>query len=296
MIVDISKVYLYVLVEEAAEVYVELPPERQQDGMRARLKCWLYGARGAAHGWECEYARTLVDIMMFRREQASACCFRNEERDINLAACGSDFIFEAFDEDLKWVAEELKTKYVVTVCAMLGPEVGDDKVATILNKVIVRGDGEITYEVGPRHVEKMQRNMRVGNCNLMKVSGSNAIDGDSDSDRGLEADEVKLYLSVVARANYLATDRPDVAFATKELCKSMAKPKLRDLKNLKTLCRYVQGHRRPAQCVRVDIEIGNVINVWDSDFACCRTSRKSTSGGCLTVGTLVLEDGLQRNP
>ena len=59
-------------------------------------------------------------------------------------------------------------------------------------------------------------------------------------------DEIKLnrecatqYKSLVARANYLAQDRPDIMFAAKEICRHMAKPTTGAWKSLKRLGRHL---------------------------------------------------------
>ena len=57
----------------------------------------------------------------------------------------------------------------------------------------------------------------------------------------MEAAEVTLFRATAARANYLALDRPEVAFAAKELCRRMCEPRRRDKAALQRLCRYLSG-------------------------------------------------------
>ena len=57
----------------------------------------------------------------------------------------------------------------------------------------------------------------------------------------LSAEEATLYRAIVARANYLSMDRPDVQYATKELCRAFAQPKRNDYSRLKRLGRYLVG-------------------------------------------------------
>ena len=49
---------------------------------------------------------------------------------------------------------------------------------------------------------------------------------------------------MAARANFLASDRPDTAFAVKELCRGMSAPTTRDSEALKRLSRYLLGQPR----------------------------------------------------
>ena len=57
----------------------------------------------------------------------------------------------------------------------------------------------------------------------------------------LSAAEASQYRAVAARANYLALDRLDIQYATKECCRGMAQPQVRHLSMLKRLARYLLG-------------------------------------------------------
>ena len=98
-----------------------------------------------------------------------------------------------------------------------------------------------------------------------------------------------LYRAVVARANYLSQDRSDIRYAVKELSRSMSKPTERDYQRLKRFGRYLKGvPRLVAQYPRQD----NVahLDVWvDTDWAGCRKTRKSTSGGMAMLGSHIIK-------
>ena len=49
---------------------------------------------------------------------------------------------------------------------------------------------------------------------------------------------------MTARANFLASDRPDIAFAVQELCRAMSSPTTRDSDALKRLVRSLLGRPR----------------------------------------------------
>ena len=93
------------------------------------------------------------------------------------------------------------------------------------------------------------------------------------------------YRSAVARGNYLAADRFEIAFATKELCRAMANPTLDDVQAVKRMCRFPQGLPRVVQRIAFSEDDPTAIKAYvDSDWAGCRRSRKSTSGGVLVFG------------
>lgn len=60
----------------------------------------------------------------------------------------------------------------------------------------------------------------------------------------LDAGDEARYRPLVARANYLAPDRADIAFATEELGKSISRPSRGDWIRLRRLGRYLVGTPR----------------------------------------------------
>ena len=68
----------------------------------------------------------------------------------------------------------------------------------------------------------------------------------------LMGEEATLFRAIAARANYLAPDRPDIGFATKELCREFANPTRADCIKLKRLGKYLVGRRRYVWRFRFD--------------------------------------------
>ena len=97
--------------------------------------------------------------------------------------------------------------------------------------------------------------------------------------------------SVVATANIIAKDRPDVTFAVKELCRVMARPTCASWWKMKKLARYLEGQPRVVQKIKFDVDgIGNEVKVIvDSNWAGCASTRKSTNGGCIMVGDICVK-------
>ena len=55
-----------------------------------------------------------------------------------------------------------------------------------------------------------------------------------------------MYRALSARCNYLSQDRPDISFASKELCREFVVPTVNSFKKLKRLARYLAGMPRLA--------------------------------------------------
>ena len=114
--------------------------------------------------------------------------------------------------------------------------------------------------------------------------------GDSLEDpTPLDAAESTRYRALVARANYLAQDRPEILYATKELSRSMAAPRVQDWGRLKRLGRYLLTRQRSVQLFKWQQDPGHLVAWTDSNWAGCERTRKSTSGGAIMYGSHLIK-------
>ena len=72
-------------------------------------------------------------------------------------------------------------------------------------------------------------------------------DDDSSDSQALTGGDVTRYRALVARISYLSQDRPDLKFASMQVCCAMAKPALRDMERVKRIGEYLGGNPR-ARC------------------------------------------------
>ena len=311
MFIDVSKAHLYAPVGPDDKAYVALPAECGKPGVCGLLGFWLYGMRPASHGWQEEYTRQLENLG-FTTGVGSPCCFERKSDGVACVVHGDDFTFEGPPEALEWVADDLRKVWIIKVRATLGPEPKDDKEASILNRVVRWCDDCLLYEADPRHVEKLLREAGLENCKSLNTPGvkesseltctawfeesglaQEEVDNlsvvgsspDAPELRLLDREEMRGYRSAVARCNYLAQDRFEIAFTTKELCRAMAKPTVGDAKAVTRLCRFLRRLPRLVQKIPFSDHPPSIIEVCvESDWAGCRKSRKSTSGGVILFG------------
>ena len=87
----------------------------------------------------------------------------------------------------------------------------------------------------------------------------------------------------------LTTDRADLAFAVKELARTMSKPTSVCWEKLKRLGRYLVG--KPRAILRfIWQEMPRKINIYtDADWAGCKRTSRSTSGGSIMLGRHTLK-------
>ena len=107
-------------------------------------------------------------------------------------------------------------------------------------------------------------------------------------DKPLEPKLLRAFRAAAARANYMAQDRPDCQYACKEICRFMAKPTQASWQAMKRLCRYLVG--LPRLVWRFKVQEDDGVTVYsDTDWAGCVRTRKSTSGGCIVVGSHLIK-------
>ena len=105
----------------------------------------------------------------------------------------------------------------------------------------------------------------------------------------LSPENATTFRALAARANYLALDRPDVSFATKELCRHFASPSRESYEALKRLVRYLVGSPRLVWHFPYQDNTDQLISQVDTDFAGCLSTRRSTSGGVALRGGHLLK-------
>ena len=288
MINDVRRAYFY--AKASRDLYIDLPAEDPAagTGMLGKLKLCLYGTRDAAKSWQETLSAQLVDCG-FKRGVGHPSVFVHTSRDIITLVHGDDYVSAGSDVDLEWLRVQLEAAYDIKT-QLLGLRPGYERQGKVLNRLIHCNDSGWRLEADPRHAELVVEQLGVGDCRSVAtpgIDGSEEVDHDDDVD--IVGDDATRFRGVAARCNYLAFDRPDMQFATKEICREMSKPTTGSLRRLQRLGRYLKG--RPRLVWHFDMqEPPSTLDVYtDSDWAGCRKSRKSTSGGTVMLGTHCLK-------
>ena len=153
----------------------------------------------------------------------------------------------------------------------------------------------IHYEPDQTHADIIIKQLGLDNKKAVNTPGSKA-DNEKDEENDavdLEPKFASMYRAITARANYLSQDRSDIKFAVKELSRHMARPCRRHWRKIIRLGKYLIGKQRFV-CDYEYQEKYNKIDVWtDTDYAGCRETRKSTSGGVVLLGNILSSAGPQ---
>ena len=283
--VDIARAYFNAKVDANEETYVALPPEdKDNELMCAKLVRHMYGTRAAADGWQEEYSSFLVESLGFSHGTASPCVFRHPVRQLVASVHGDDFTTAGAKDDLDWYESEIAKRYECTIQPRIGPGEDDAKEAVVLNRVVRWTARGVEYEADPRQAEKLISECGLVGANTVVTPGLRLSHEEVQKDEPLEAKLHTAFRAAAARANYLAADRIDCQFAAKEICRHMANPSQSAWTALKRLCRYLVG--LPRLVFKYEWQTISTIDVYtDTDFAGCPRTRKSTSGGCVLLGS-----------
>ena len=287
MFIDIRRAHWTAKIDRL--VYVRLPAEAIPDGysepMCGRLNKAMYGCRDAARQWEAEITDFFV-THGFVPGLGSPVLFVNTVRDIKVTVHGDDVTALGRPEDLHWLKEKFLERYEIKYGGMLGDGPEDVQDVMILNRLVHYDSFETTIEADPRHVQILLKELNLENAKEVATPGVRCDETDSET---LSAAEMSRYRSLVMRGCYLALDRPDVAYACKELARAMSSPRKCDWNGLKRLGRYLKGVPRLVWRYPEQIEQGHFTMFTDSDDAGCSRTRKSTSAGALMHGAHLIK-------
>ena len=197
---------------------------------------------------------------------------------------GDDFVTVGDRQDTKWMEEELKKRFEIKT-KVIGDGSDESREESVLNRIIRRTPEGWEYEADQRHADILIKAMNMEDGKEVSTAGEDDKPWkEQEENVPLPKEQETEYRALAARANYLANDRVDIQYAVKEICRGMAKPMVRHKRMLKRLARYLVGKPRLVSKFPMQ-DAGN--ELWgysDSDWAGCKKTAKSTSGGIIMKG------------
>ena len=124
----------------------------------------------------------------------------------------------------------------------------------------------------------------LGNAKTVETPGV-MEDTDENNEGPMEPEKAVLYRRTVARLNYASLDNPLISFATKEAARTMSAPRVCDEVKIKRILRYLIRNPVFTYVYNWQKEIKVLEGYTDSDWAGCRRTRRSTSGGAIFHGS-----------
>ena len=294
---DVKRAYFY--AEASRPIFIKIPDEDWEPGDECRvgqLNLSLYGTRDAAMNWGKKVTEVMKNLG-FVQGQASPCNYYHPGRQVSTTVHGDDFTSTGTEVNLKWLQAGLESAFEITT-EFLGPSRARHmQEVRILNRVISWNEECLSYEADQRHAEIMIRELGLEGAKAVTTPGSRddagrspltskeiggpALDDEDPESRGplLSPEDATAYRALVARGNYLAQDRVEIQYAVKEAALRMATPREEDWSLLKRIGRYLKGAPRLVYWYQFQNMPSKLDTFSDSDWAGCKTTRRSTSGG-----------------
>ena len=108
---------------------------------------------------------------------------------------------------------------------------------------------------------------------------------DDEAEEDASAEEHRTLRRIVGKCQFLVPRRPDIAFATNRLARSVAKPSKSDIIASKHVLRYLRGTMDLGLKMQVRNRVCTTLTVFaDSDWAGDRPMRKSVSSWVIMLG------------
>lgn len=198
---------------------------------------------------------------------------------------GDDYVSIGSPEALKWMQAKLENKYQVKT-QLLRPGKEHSQQLEVLNRIIPWHDHRgITYEADPRHAELVIEQLGPKDASIVSTPSTREEGHTKEDSRELVNEkQATKYRAVIALCNFMGPDRPDIAYAVKDLARAMSKPTDGDVQRSKRLGRHLKGKPRFQQWYKWQLAQRVMKTYSDAEWAGCKGIRMSTSGGCAMIG------------
>ncbi len=206
--------------------------------------------------------------------------FSHAGKQVFLTVHGDDFLATGSASSLAWFEHTLLTTFEGKVKGRL-QKPGDE--LRILNRIARRTTDGYEWEADQRHAEMIVSSAGLDDDSRPLTSPGRKLVGKEIEDEPelLDAEAASDFRARAARANFMASDRPDVAFAVKELCRGMSAPSTRDADALKRLSRYLLGRPRLVLHFEWQTKPKLLEGFSDTEWAGCNRTCQSTTGRAL---------------
>ena len=311
MINDVARAFFE--APATRNICIEIPKEDLSEAdvrhdKVGHLRMSLYGTRDAAMNWQEEVAKEMRKLG-FERGRYNPCLYYHRQRNLRTFLHGDDFATVGTRNGVRWFKEALERRFEIkTQCVgpgavdggwkkVAGTATGSAPTTTqgedmkegsegrLLNRVLRCTPAGWEVEADQRHADLIVQELDLSNAHGVITPGEvEPRRKEGENEEELNPEETTRYRAITARANYLAADRPDIMYSVKELCRGMAKPTKAHWHKLKRLGRYMVENRRTVMKYDWQGHEQEVTGYSDSDWAGCRVTGRSTSGGALMIG------------
>ena len=279
---DVSTAFLHADLPAEAKVYIIPPPSEQREGQVWRLRKALYGLREAPRLFQEHLAKVLAKHG-FRRLIADPQLFVHEATDSLVSVFADDILICAADEHM----EEIKGAMQAELKIKWGALIREEPVK-YLGREWLRTETGYVVRTPEKYWQETLVNSGMQNCRALSTPAEVGSPTPDNSPQ-LEARDHARYRSLVGRVMWTLGERPDLAFACKELARHVQHPTERDMQRMKRMLRYLRGSR--SMCLHLGegfVGDKDEISVMTDANWASGEGRRSTSGGIIFYGGVVI--------
>ena len=193
-----------------------------------------------------------------------------------------DFLVIGSQAESGWFENQIKLEYEITSSTM-GRNA--DKELKYLNRVIRWTSEGLEIESDSKHVKVLLSEWGMKECKGVETPLARDEDEIIEESEALDAKESTRFRRAAARLNYIAQDRPDLPSASRKVSQGMSAPRRGHEIMLKRVLRYLKLYPRCISKMAWQNTPKEITLLVDSDWAGCRSTRKSCSGGCVMLGS-----------
>ena len=281
---DVPVAFFHATSEE--EVFVRLPKNMRKDTTIWRLLKAMYGTQVASSRWQRLVRETLCDGH-WKVLTCVPCVTHNETEDSLVMFHGDDFLAEGHDSSLDKLDEVLEA-FEIKRLPRIGPTAGREGV--FLHRRIRWNESGFSYRPDPTHVDALITILSLEDARLVATPFTRDTGkGQANTLSKLSETEQAIYMSGSGLLQYIALDRTDVVFATKEVRSRTTEADVLALLLLKRAARYLVGRRELTISYPYQSNPSQIDCYTDADWAGDVTTRLSMTAGALMHGAHWLE-------
>ena len=295
---DVSTAFLHAPVE--GNKYVHPPPTEGLDVTKVwRLNKALYGLKSAPKAWSNHLA-SVLDRLGWTRSHLDECVYfktnANYDNECKNVTTTKTFplsgVVVAYVDDLivageSAIVEQFYLEFAKScTCSPPEPLVVGGPAVLFLGFNYTREHDRIIIDPSD-YTQKILDAFSHSDSKIVStpgVRGEYLTDPNNRDSPPLDKVKHRLYRRLVGQCLWLSSVRRDISFATKELSKFVHAPTEEEVKRGAHLLKYLAGtkHETVHLCPDKEDEFSMVCYT-DADLAGCTISRKSTSGGTLSI-------------
>ncbi|PKU87871.1 Retrovirus-related Pol polyprotein from transposon TNT 1-94 [Dendrobium catenatum] len=237
-----------------------------------RLHKSLYGLKQAPRQWFQKLTTTLHSRgFRFSRSDPSLLIYTKLHVQIYLLIYVDDILVTGNDpSQIQQLLQHLHTEFALK---QLG------QISLFLGIQVIRTNNGFFLSQA-HYAQQLLQEVGLSNCKPAPTPITPASKHQTDNTKPFP--DVTLYHRLAGSLQYLSIPRPDIAFATNQVCQHMQSPTETDFQHIKRIFRYIKG------TATYDLPIltgdTNLSTFTDANWASDHTDRKSISGFCTFMG------------